>query len=205
MTVKGIPFIAVADAHIFPDSGKVVIEPAALMRTLVNAKIVADTIHSYHNFYNGKIRVLSRFNYRGSADLDFLCADKTKEKIHFDDIGVVKDSITKQYRTYGNGFIADSEKFTILPKVNFKGNVRLAGDKQNLHFDGFAKLQLNNPKIASSWFSVADDYNQDSTLIHFSNPIDEKKRPIGVGILLNADSLTLYPAIFSVKKKFIGA
>jgi hypothetical protein len=200
LTVSGIPYIAVADAHIFPDSGKVVIEASAQMRTLINAKIIADTIHSYHNLYNASIRVLSSYNYRGSADLDFLCADKTKEKIHFDDIGVKRDSLTKIYHTYGNGFIADSEKFTILPKVNFKGNVRLSGSKQNLHFDGFAKLQVNNPKVAASWFSVADDFNQDSSLIHFSNPVDEKQRPIGVGILLDADSMSLYPAIFSIKR-----
>ncbi len=170
------------------------------MRTLNNAKIIADTVHSYHSFYNASIRVLSSYNYRGSADLDFLSADKTKEKIYFDDIGVKRDSLTGIYHTYGNGFIADSEQFRILPKINFKGNVRLAGNKQNLHFEGFAKLQINNPKIASSWFSVADDFNQDSSLIHFSNPVDEKQRPIGVGILIDADSMHLYPAIFSIKR-----
>jgi len=200
LTVKGIPFIAVADAHIFPDSGKVVIAESAQMRTLNHAKITADTIHSYHNFYNASIRILSRLNYRGNADIDFTSADKTKEKIHLDDLGVTRDTTSKVYYTYANGTIADSEKFTILPKVNYKGLVKLRGDKKELHFEGFARLQIHNPKIASTWFSVADDFNEDSSLIHFSNPIDEQKRPIGVGILLDADSSHLYPAIFSVKR-----
>ncbi|GIS08098.1 MAG: hypothetical protein CM15mP112_02100 [Flavobacteriales bacterium] len=66
---KGVDSISVADAIIFPDSGKVVLNPNAIISTLENSTIIADNIGRYHKFTSATIDIFLRILIR---DLDFI-------------------------------------------------------------------------------------------------------------------------------------
>ena len=48
LKVNKVPNIDVVDSRIIPDSGKVVIEANAKMRTLKKAKLIMDSVSEYH-------------------------------------------------------------------------------------------------------------------------------------------------------------
>ena len=199
LKVNQVPYIAVADAHIIPDSGKVIIEPDAVMRTLNKAKIVADTINEFHNFFNVTANVFAKYSYKASGDYTFVSKNGTKQKINFTDIGVYKDS-TKHYRTYAKTTIDTAQKFFIIPKVYYTGQVNIQAPVEELNFDGYAKLQMNNPNVKAEWFSINNNFTRDSSLIYYKDPVDPRKKPSTAGIVFEADSSDLYTAFFQAKK-----
>ncbi|GEO03296.1 hypothetical protein AAE02nite_09600 [Adhaeribacter aerolatus] len=73
LNIGGVPYIAVADAHVVPDSGRVFIESANL-KPLQKAVVVSDTLNKYHQLYQGEINILSRLNYQGNAKVNYVNA-----------------------------------------------------------------------------------------------------------------------------------
>src|SRR5262249_21690113 len=67
-----VALIQTADASVIPDSGKVVIERYAHMRTLKDARIVANNVTKYHTIYNASVDILGRKRYEGSGDYDYV-------------------------------------------------------------------------------------------------------------------------------------
>jgi hypothetical protein len=55
-----VPFINVADARVYPDSGKVIIHRNAVMDTLKNANILANTVTKYHTIRNVTANIFGR-------------------------------------------------------------------------------------------------------------------------------------------------
>ncbi len=88
LTANKIPFIRVADSKVFPDSGKVTIEEKALMRTLLKAKIQADTATKYHNLFDCELNILSRKKLDGNGNYEYVDKQKRKQKIFFNHLYV---------------------------------------------------------------------------------------------------------------------
>ena len=97
--------------------------------------------------------------------------------------------------------VADtSAHLYVLNKVQFKGTVNLKSHYENLNFNGYAKLDLQNPHIKAEWFSINNDFNKDSSVIYYNNPQNEMKRFVSTGIVFANDSSDIYTAFFTPKK-----
>ncbi len=72
LNISGIPLIKVADAHIYPDSGKVTIEQNAVMTTLQKAKIEIDSVKKFHHLYDGTIDITSRLKFGGVSTYQYV-------------------------------------------------------------------------------------------------------------------------------------
>ncbi|MGV3587346.1 MAG: hypothetical protein ACO1OF_10110 [Adhaeribacter sp.] len=83
LNIGGVPYIAVADAHVVPDSGRVFIESANL-KPLQKAVVVSDTLNKYHQLYQGEVNILSRLNYQGNARANYVNAAADTFAIKFD-------------------------------------------------------------------------------------------------------------------------
>ena len=199
LKVSDVPFISVVDAKIYPDSGKVIVEPDAVMRTLYKAKLSTDTINEFHNFFNVTANVFGKQSFKGSGDYNFVGKKGTKQKINFTDIGVYKDS-TKHLRTYAKTVIDTSQKFQLIPKIYYSGLVNIKSTEEQLNFEGYAKLQLSNPNVRAEWFSINNNFTSDSSLIYYKDPEDLNHKPATVGIVFGADSSDLYTSFFQAKK-----
>ena len=71
INAEEVRIIKVADAAVYPDSGKVVIQKDAKMNVLNHAIVIANTTTKNHQFYNASISISSRQNYTGLADFDY--------------------------------------------------------------------------------------------------------------------------------------
>ncbi len=191
---KGVQYIVVADASIFPDSGNVLVRRKANMDPFSNAKIIANNVTKYHNMYNGELKIASRKSYSGTADYDFIDQTKTKEVIHFTSIGV-----DTALQTTAVGAISDTT-FSLGAQFLYKGDVELQASRQFLNFKGFSKLKYMCDPMKPDWFSFNGGINPTSISIPISSKLrDDKGGVVSAGILLAADTTIIYPAFLSSK------
>jgi hypothetical protein len=131
INAEEVKILKVADAAIYPDSGKVTIQKDARMNVLERAIVIANTTSRHHQFYNATLSVASRKKYTGVGDYDYLDRTGKKQKIHFDKIKVDTSG-----QTVAQGVISDSSEFLLSPEFAFKGAVSLNAGEKNMIFDG---------------------------------------------------------------------
>ncbi|MCB0401170.1 MAG: hypothetical protein KDD41_03745, partial [Flavobacteriales bacterium] len=83
----GVKFMNVADAMVYPDSGKVVIEKKAKMQTLNNSRVVASYVTQNHSIYNASINVFGKKKYAGSGYIDYIDEIEKSQTIYLENIG----------------------------------------------------------------------------------------------------------------------
>jgi hypothetical protein len=177
-----VKHIKVADATVFPDSGKVVVQRNAVMDTLLHARIIADTSTQYHTLYNATVNVLGRLNFTGSGDYDYTNSEKLKRTLHFSEIGV--DSL----RTYAIGEISDTSDFTLSPQISYKGRVELRSYKKYLNYSGYGRMRNKCVSLDRRWFKFSSEINPDSVIIPVNQFVDDTGQDIAVAIGMGSDS-----------------
>ncbi|MBK5286163.1 MAG: hypothetical protein JJE25_12250, partial [Bacteroidia bacterium] len=193
---EGVKEIPVADARVIPDSGKVVIEKEAKMRELVNAGIIADTLHNYHSIFNATVNVGGRKKYAGTGSYYFVDQSKEKHLIKFSSIGV-----DEKGQTIASGTIGDSTGINISPRFRFKGGVELFASHQYLTFSGFTKPVFNCTQLTASWFDFKGEINPDSIRIPVANPVNDNGQRLSAAVMFSSDSSKVYSAFLTPKER----
>ncbi len=166
--IRGVNQISVADAFIYPDRQFVQIEPNAVMKLLENAKITANTLTKFHEFYNAKVNVNGRKSYNASGTYDFKNKTGKVQQINFTDINV--DS---NFQTVGIGIVPDDQILVLTPQISFRGNVYMKAASKDMTYKGYAKIQQLSKLVESDFFDFSGAFNIDSNAIEIKNP---KKR-----------------------------
>lgn len=198
LTATGVKNIEVADASILPDKGIVQVERKAIMRTLENARIIANTESKFHLLYNAEVNIFSRNNYNANANYDYVDELNRKQQIHFNVVGV-SDSL----QTYATGNISDSSNFMLNPQFRYKGKVKLEASNEFLYFDGGALMSFDCPKLNPSWLAFESYIEPNLVYIPVSeNPLDIDGNKLKAGVYMHKDSTHLYTAFLSRPKKY---
>ncbi|HPD65102.1 MAG TPA: hypothetical protein P5050_05895 [Bacteroidia bacterium] len=197
INAEKIPYIPVADARIFPFEGKAVIERDALMQSLKNAKVKADTINFYHELYDCLINVFGKYKYTGYGKYDYIDKYKTRQVLNFYQIRV-----DESRRTYARSKITDSMNFKLSPQFKFTGYADLNGNIRELDFDGFVFPDHKRPEFRTGWFSYHNRINPDSVYFALSYPKGKEGRELYTGIYLGTDSPYVYNLFLGYKKAF---
>ena len=189
--------ILVADAILYPDSGKVTVYKKARMETFTNSKILANSTTKYHNLYNVTANITSRKSYVGSGDYDYEDVYKKKQTLHFNNI-----TVDTTAQTYAISSINDSVNFTLIPQIKYKGEVILNASRQFLAFHGFGKLNLQCEGVTQSWFGMQADINPAEVLIPLTAPLqDDKGAPIGAGLSVFNDTTSyVYSSLMAPRR-----
>jgi hypothetical protein len=188
----------VADAAIFPDSGKVYIHPEAKMRPLTKAGIIANTNNKFHRFYNANLSIASRKKYTGNGFYDYIERDNTKQQINF-----TKISVDTLGETVAEGSVLDTTKFFLSPEFEFRGTITLKASQRNLTFEGGFRAVMDCFPTAKSWTYFTSDIDPKQVLIPLEDPLrDIHFQKLGLGIMFSNVSNRIYPAFFSAKKSF---
>lgn len=196
ITAIDVPYINVADARIFPDSGKVVIKKGAEMQTLKNSKILANAVTKYHNLYNVSANVFSRKNYVASGYYDYIDELKTKHPFYFSNI-----SVDTTIQTFAETDIPDSIHFALSPNFEFHGKVQLFASNQFLQFNGVTRIQHSCSLLERGWIRFSAEVNPEQIYIPIAREMDGPGgEKIATSIILNLDSLHVYSAFLSPKK-----
>jgi hypothetical protein len=191
-----VALIQTADALVLPDSGKVVVERYAKMRTLKDARIVANTITKYHSIYNATVDILGRKKYEGSGDYDYIDENDIKHNFHLSKIGV--DSV---FQTYADGELTDTAGFPLSPEFLFKGNVHLSASQEFLTFSGYAKPNVHCEKIQKNWIRFSNEINPDKIYISFNTPVTDNGTKLSAAIAQTSDSTGIYAAFLMPKQR----
>lgn len=189
ISAEGVDFINAADALVYPDSGKVVVEKNALMHTFTNAKIAANSTTKLHNLYNCTASIAGRKKYSGSGYYDYVDETKKKQTFYFSSINV-----DTTVQTYAETDIPDSLGFKLSPYFEFKGKVKLQAAKSYLVFDGYTRLTHQCPSITKTWFSFETEINPEAIYIPIAKELtDPAGVPIAASLMVNMDSIHIYP------------
>lgn len=192
-----IPYIPVADAYIYPNENKAVIEKDAHIQSLANALIKADTINFYHEIHHAFINIFGKYKYTGYGQYDYIDKYKNKQEIRFYQIRVDNDK-----RTYARGSIPDSAVFFLHPRFRFSGYAELNGNINELNFDGYVKPKHEITKVNTFWFSFNDRVNPDTMFLAVNNPKGKDGRDLFTGVYQGTDSPYVYNVFMGRKKKY---
>lgn len=191
-----VALIKSADASIIPDSGKVVVERYAKMRTLNEARIIANTTTKYHTIYNAKVDILGRKKYEGSGDYDYVDENKVKHNFHFD-----KVEVDTTFQTFANGELKDTIGFPLSPQFLFKGGIRLSASKEFLTFSGYAKPNFHCEKVEQNWIRFSGPVNPTNVSIPVSSPVTDAGTKLASSVSQTSDSTGIYAAFMMPKRK----
>lgn len=193
---KRIPFIAVGDAHIFPDSQKVVIRGGANMDELSRAKITADTITKYHKIEDAKLRIEGRFALGGTGTYEYVDQKKNKQKFFLNEIG-----IDEKHRLLAKTDIPDSIQFYAGTNIRFQGRVLLRSVERNLEYDGFFLPKHKLPYPRTDWFRNTAVISPDSVFINVQPTLtNQNRQALTNGFYISNDSAHAYAAFFTRKR-----
>lgn len=196
MYAKKVPFIAVGDAQVFPDSNKVTIRGAADMDVLNKAKIEADTVNRFHRIDSVSIKIAGKFNVLGTGKYEYVDKKKNVQKFFMNEIYV-----NKAHQLIGKSNIPDTVKFFVGPKIQFRGNAVLTSVVRNLEYDGYFLPIHNLPLPRTDWFRNAAVVNPDSVYINVKSPSKNmNQQTIYNGFNISNDSAHVYTMFFTRKR-----
>ncbi|MBN2667656.1 MAG: hypothetical protein JXR60_00375 [Bacteroidales bacterium] len=198
ISAKDVKYIRVADAVIYPVDGVVEVEKHAVMRTLENSRIIANSATRYHTIFNAATNIYGRKEYTSSGDYNFYNEDSLKQVIHFDVVGV--DSTMQ---TYGRGKIGVTENFTFNPYFAYNGKVYLYSNNQNLTFAGYTKISHECERTKPQWVKFKSDIDPKDIFIPVTPPIENINESIlHASLMITNDSAHIYPAFLSPHEKY---
>lgn len=200
LRVSGVPAIDVVDSRFIPDSLKLVVEANARLRTLERARLFMDSVSQYHAFDSVTANISGRNAVKASGRYAYVNMTGKKQYFFCDDIGVFTDTADGQKRLYARARIDSTQRLWLLPRIAFKGTAQLVSSREPVVFRGFARLNIHHPRVVSEWFSINNALTADSTYLHFKDPVNEFRRPMLCGLVLDADSNDLYVSFFNAKK-----
>lgn len=199
----GVPYIAVADVHVVPDSGHVAVGADATIQTLRNARVLADSTQQFHKLYKGNIDVLSRMAMKGDAVMDYQNAAADSFQLQFADFiyGSPEGGKKKQLYTMATARMEESNPFYIFPRILYRGKVAMRAPRQHLDFDGELKLNFTGDPADSDWFPYKKDtLNPTNVRIPIIDPKAADGTPLHTGIHIAAGSGKFYSTFVSKKQ-----
>jgi hypothetical protein len=195
LKVGGVPYVKTCDAFIYPKDEKVQVELGGKMTTLIDARIVCDTITKHHVINRATVNIKGKKLYEATGFYEYNVAGKEQE-IKFDNI--VGQRVGKGQRsekrteTRATGEVTMDKEFKIDYKTTFKGKISLFSNTKNLQFEGFAKLQMENLPN-QQWFSINCFADKKDLAILYNVPKNEAGEPLYTGIFISKENSVAYP------------
>jgi len=220
LATKGVPYIAVADAWIVPDSGRVAVAGGGKIQTLRRATVLLDSLEKFHKLTGGNITVTSRDAFSGDAKYISRTATGDSVAMKFtnfksDSSALVSQASKKRFRllrhsapdaagpislaTTATASVDNNQKFQLAPSIGYRGGISLNSQKRGLIFDGQVQLQFGKLKGASEWFAVQDSIDPKNVVLTLAKPKTEDGTELVTGIFLSDADNKLYPRYAAAK------
>jgi hypothetical protein len=200
---QGVEYILVADARIFPDSGLVNVEKKAKIQTLKNANILANSVTKYHQIFDAEVEINAKKDYKASGYYNYVDESKNQQKFFFSNI---KPDTT--FQTTAKGGVTTEDNFKLSAQFDYKGEIEMFASRKELTFKGEVKLSAHNcTGIDRNWMAFTAEIDPENIFIPVSKEqFDVAGNPVGTGMILNQDSVSIYSTFLSNKldKKHIN-
>lgn len=195
ISCKNVPYINVADARVFPYNGDVTLFKNAVMDTLENSSIMANTTTKYHNIRNATTNIFGRFSYLASGDYRYIDENDKPYIIHF---ATIKPDSAGQ--TISEGAIPERENFKFNDHFSFAGKVFLQAQQEHLTFEGGTKIVHKCSKIGKSYLKFRGEINPKDIQIPIpEKAVDMNGAAVGTGLFYNADTNMVFSTFLSLQ------
>ncbi len=189
--------ILVADASVIPGDGEVEIGKNADMKTLNEAKVIANTTTRYHTMINADIDITGRKSFTGAGDYEYVDQLQIKHQLRLTLI-----SVDTSYQTFAKGEVPDSLNFLLSPNIQYKGTFGIQAARPNPFFTGFARANHDcSDLITPNWFSFSAEIDPKGVNVPVVNPVNDARVPLSSAILFDKDSANVYATFLSVKRR----
>ncbi|MDO7848292.1 hypothetical protein Q5H92_18135 [Hymenobacter sp. M29] len=215
MQVGGVPYIASADAWVYPDSGKVSIGANGKLQRFKNAGVVLDSLAKFHRLSKGSIEVLSKASFTGTAEYTFKTA-RDSVALRFSnfqaDSGAVagtrkggKGLLSRKPKptedgettvgppTVATAVVNSNSKFQLTPRIGYRGNVQLNSQRRGFAFDGQVQLQFGKNRASAEWIAVKDSIDPKNFSLGLQDIKAEDGTPLVTGLFMSDQSNKVYP------------
>ena len=190
-----VPFINVADARISPTDGKVTLFKNAVMDTLKNATILANTVTRYHTIRNVTANIFGKKNYLANGDYQYLDENDKPYLIKFN---TIKPDSAGQ--TISEGLITEDAKFQFNDYFSFAGKVFLFASNKYLTYSGGTKIVHNCGRIGKAYLKFNGEINPKEILIPLTDKAtDVNGKEIGSAIIYSPDTNMVYSSFVSTR------
>lgn len=190
-----VPYINVADARIFPKNGDVTVFKNAVMDTLKESSILANTVTKFHTIRNTTANIFGRRSYLASGEYQYLDENDKPYLILFK---TIKPDTSGQ--TISEGEIPEKDNFKFNDYFSFAGRVYLQATQQFLTFDGGTKIVHNCNKIGKSYLKFTGEINPKEIQIPIpKKALDMKGAAVGTGLFYNPDSAKVFASFLSLQ------
>ncbi len=189
--VENVKFIKSADAAIFPNNEHVQIMRDGGLATLVDARIIADTLIKYHLIYEAEVNIVSKHKYYAKGYTDYVDRNLTKQQIYMIRIEVNSNGVTN-----GFGDLEPTEIFFLSPEYFFTGQISFTADREFLTFSGGYRINEECVGQEDKW--VTFEKNIDPNNIFFDineNSLDLNNRNVRYGLAHSEENRSYYPLI----------
>jgi hypothetical protein len=192
---KNVPYINVADARVFPKNGDVTIFKSAVMDTLRESWILANTVTKFHTIRNTTTNIYGRRSYLASGEYQYIDENEKQYLIIFK---TIKPDTGGQ--TISEGEIPESENFKFNDYFSFAGKVYLQATQQFLTFDGGTKIVHNCGRIGKSYLKFTGEINPKDIQIPIpKKALDMRGAAVGTGLFYSPDSNAVYASFLSLQ------
>ncbi|MGE5425079.1 MAG: hypothetical protein ACM3N9_06925 [Syntrophothermus sp.] len=198
ISAQDVRLIKVADAAIYPDSGKVMIVKDAVMLPLRRAIIIANTTSRYHHFYNADVSIASRKKYNARGEYDYIERGGNRHPILFSSIAVDSSGMTT-----AAGSISDSSGFRLSPDFLYTGKILLHSPEKLLTFDGGFKPLSDCFGNSQTWTAFTSQIDPENVIIPLEQPLrDMNVQKLNLGIFYSNSSNRIIPSFFDRRDSF---
>lgn len=198
INAEEVKIIKVADAAIFPDSGKVRIMKDARMEVLHNAGIIANTTTRYHNFYQADVAVATRHKYDAKGFYDYVDITGDRQQIYFTRIAVDTSGTT-----FAKASVSDSARFRLCPQIGFEGDILLDAPEKLLTFDGGYRPIPGCEPLQPQYVRFTAPVDPQHVLLPVDpQPKNTVRENITAGLMMSNTQGRIYPIFFEKRNSF---
>ena len=222
LQARGVPYVAIADSWVLPDSGRVAVLPGGRFQEIQRARILMDSVTKFHQLYLGKLVLKSRLEFTGQAKYTFKYANGDSTSITFSDFRPDSSSFhpataagrkrgllalaskkpldisppAPSVSLTGGAKVAADDHFNLAPRLGYRGEVTLNSQRRGLAFQGDVRLNFSKNKGASEWVAMRDTVNPKNININLKDAKGEDGEPLLAGLFWGDDKPGLYPLYF---------
>jgi len=222
LQARGVPYVAIADSWVLPDSGRIAVLPGGRFQEIERARILMDSVSKFHQLYLGKLVLKSRLEFTGRAKYTFKYANGDSTSITFSDFrpdsaafhpaasaahkrGLLalasrkpanEAASTPSVSLTGAAKVAADDHFNLAPRLGYRGEVTLNSQRRGLAFEGDVRLNFSKNKAASEWVAMRDTVNPKNININLKEAKGEDGEPLLAGLFWGDERPGLYPLYF---------
>ena len=186
---KQVSNFKVGDVFILPDSAKLVVQKAGVIKPMTNSAIETD--NKKHYFEQCYIEFTDKQNLNANGKYRYSDVDNDISLIQMDNIRCFNGNTTAK------GIIDDKRGFKLSKQFEYFGNIEVLSKEDSILCEGSTRV-AHDCKYKKTWFTFKDKINPKNVQIPIgSSLLNTDDQPLGIGFYYGVEKGRIYTAFLS--------